>query len=49
MRPASLLYLTGVFLLAVGIAVVNKEPAAVPITMGIGFLIAALVKFLEGK
>ena len=49
MRTASILYFLGVFTLAIGIAVAAKEPSAIPVIIGIGILIASLVKFLEGK
>jgi hypothetical protein len=47
MRPATLVYFLGVLLLGLGIATAAKELAAIPITVGIGCIIAALFKHFE--
>lgn len=46
MKVSSIVYFLGITLLGIGITVASHEPSAVPITLGIGCIIAALFKYL---
>jgi hypothetical protein len=47
MRPATIVYFLGILIFGIGITVGTREPAAFPIILGMGLIIASLFKYCE--